>query len=67
MNAAINSYLESVLDTNDRESIPDLLNRKSPFKDWAIYYFIKCIVFLKKFPNNFVFKEIIPFHLPHKC
>jgi hypothetical protein len=67
MGDAISSYLEVVLDTNDKESIPTLLQRKAPIRDWVIYYLIKCIVLIRQIPTNFTFKEYIPFHLAHNC
>ena len=67
MNAAIASYIDLVLDTDDKESIPQLIFRRSPLKDWVIYYLIKFLVFIKKIPGNFTFKEYIPFHLAHNC
>ena len=37
----ISSYFACVLDTNDKESIPDLLLRKAPLIDWINYYLIR--------------------------
>ena len=67
MNDAIKSYIEAVLDTDDKESIPSLIFRRSPLQDWLIYYLIKIIVYIKQFPSNFIFKEYIPFYLAHNC
>jgi hypothetical protein len=61
------SYIETVLDTDEKESIPHLLTRRAPIKDWLAYYVIRLLMFIKKFPNNFTFKQIIPFHLAHSC
>jgi len=61
----INSYLETVLDTDDKNSIPQLLYRRAPIQDWLRYYYIRILVFIKQFPNNFTFQEYIPFHLAH--
>lgn len=68
MNSVIRSYVESVLDTEDRSSIPALLTRKAPVKDWLIY----CLIKLIKNTHNFAikvkeFKENIPFHLAYDC
>jgi len=65
MKNAITSYFEAVLDTDDKQSIPALIDRRAPIRDWIIYYLIKFIVFIRQFPNNFIFKEYIPFHLAH--
>lgn len=67
MNQAVTSYLDSVLDTDDRESIPILLTRRAPLKDWVIYYYIKLRDYIRRFPGNFTFNEMIPFHLAHGC
>lgn len=67
MNQALISYIETVLDTDDSASIPELLTRRAPLKDWLLYYKIKLIVFISNFPDNFTFKEALPFHLAHGC
>ena len=60
MNAIILSYLETVLDTDDNDSIPQLLYRRAPIRNWLIYYLIKCIDFIRQFPGNFTF-QISPY------
>lgn len=67
MNDAIIGYFETVLDTDDKQSIPNLIYRRAPIQDRYSYYLIKFIVFIRQFPNNFIFKEYIPFHLAHNC
>ena len=67
MSQAVASYIEAVLDTNDRSSIPALFTRRAPFKDLIIYYYIKFRHYIRQFPGNFTFNEIIPFHLAHSC
>ena len=67
LRAMIESYFDTVLDTNDKESIPALLQRRAPLTDWAFYYLIKIIDAIRKFPGNFTFQEFIPFHLAHNC
>ena len=67
MNDAIASYIDVVLDSDDKASIPRLLSRRAPMRDWLIYYLIKTIFLIRKFPGNFIFQEAIPFHLPHHC
>ncbi len=60
----ITSYIDTVIETDDKGSIPDLLERRAPFYDWAIYYLIKILNPILNFPNQFLrFKESIPFHL----
>ena len=62
----IESYVDTVINTDNKESIPDLLVRKAPLYNWAIYYLIKLIISIRDFPNKFIrFKESIPFHLAH--
>lgn len=65
MSAVIKSYLESVLDTKDTASIPELLSRKAPLSDRLMYCLIACIHHINNIPKNkfFKFKEFIPFHL----
>lgn len=41
MREVVDSYLETVFDTEDKTSIPQLLKRKAPFFDWFTYYVIK--------------------------
>ncbi len=67
MSQAIESYIQVVLDTSDRDSIPVLLSRRAPLKDWILYYFFKHLHRIRRFPGNFTFKELIPFHLAHSC
>jgi len=67
MHEVIESYIDTVLDTDDKTSIPELLSRRSPIKDWLIYYGIRTLLFIKNFPDNFTFKEIVPFHLANSC
>jgi len=67
LNLIIRSYVESVLDTEDQESIPALLRRRAPLSDWVRYYLYKALVFIRRFPDNFTFQEHIPFHLAHSC
>jgi len=67
MNDAIESYFKSVLDTDDKLSIPALIYRKAPLNDWIIYYLIKFIVLTRQIPRRFIFKEYVPFHLAPNC
>ena len=65
MGEAIVSYIETVLDTNDKKSVPQLFTRRAPIYDWLIYYLIKLNRLIMQFPNNIIFKELIPIHLAH--
>ena len=67
MNQVLTSYIETVYDTNDTSSIPELLARRAPLKDWLMYYKIKLAVFINNFSGNFTFKEALPVHLAHSC
>ena len=53
MNEAINSYIETVLDTEDKSSIAILMGRRAPFRDRVFYYILKIIVKIKQIPPNF--------------
>jgi hypothetical protein len=61
------SYLETVLETEDAGSIPTLLSRRAPIRDWLIYYALRLATFVRHVPNRFTFREYIPFHLAHNC
>lgn len=66
MGNVIMSYLDTVMETQDKESIPDLLARRAPLSDWLFYYYIRALHFTtKKLPKKMLFKEFIPFFLTH--
>ena len=65
MNEVIISYIDTVLYTGDKESIPQLFSRRAPLLDWLKYYYISLVLFIRRFPGDFIFKEIVPFHLAH--
>lgn len=67
MRAAIESYIDTVLDTDDRKSVSQLFTRRAPIYDWLIYYLIKAITFRRHFPDKVIFKEFVPIHLAHSC
>lgn len=67
MNGAIKSYIETALDTEDKSSIPLLIERRAPIRDWVIYYLVKALVKIRQIPTNFTFKEYIPFQLANNC
>ena len=64
---AIGSYLEAVIETDDKESIPELLTRRAPLQDFATYYLIRCLTAFRRFPHNFVFREALPIQLAANC
>jgi hypothetical protein len=67
MSEVIESYMETILDTEDKASISYLVSRKAPARDWVVYYIIKLLLLIRQFPNNFVFQEHLPFQLSHGC
>jgi predicted RNase H-like HicB family nuclease len=68
MSDAIEGYIETLLDTNDPASIPELLHRRAPFLDWIKYYLIRLIIRIKRLSRRLVvYKQSIPFHLAHSC
>jgi hypothetical protein len=67
MGEIITSYLETVLDTEDRESIPSLLSRRAPLSDLAAYHLIKFANIISRFREKIIFQELVPFHLAHGC
>lgn len=62
LNEIIVSYIESVLDTGDKNSIPALLNRRAPFKHFLKYHSIKVQNSIHR-ASNITFNEFIPFKL----
>lgn len=67
MSEVIDSYLETVFDTEDKTSIPQLLKRRAPLLDWITYYKISIIMFINHFPGNFTFNEDITLPFAHGC
>jgi len=63
MNGLIRSYLETVYDTENKSSIPELVSRRAPLRDWCKYYLIKIGFFMKDFHKFFTFKEAIPIQI----
>ena len=64
---AIISYIETVYDTKDKESIPKLLRRKSPLKDIAEYHFIAFLCQIHEMKNWLVFEQAIPMQPALAC
>jgi len=67
MDEFVSSYIATVLDTDDRASVSDLISRKAPWKDWLKYYALRLHLFVRKLPDRLIFKEYIPFELSHNC
>lgn len=63
LEAMIRSYIAAVLDTRDKDSVPILMSRKAPLRDWVVYYLISFIISIRNYPTNFTFKSLIPIHL----
>lgn len=63
LEVAITGYIEAVLDTDDKASIPSLLTRKSPLSDRARYYGIYFLNKVRAIKSRRAFEEAIPFHL----
>lgn len=63
MNEVIKSYLESVYDTDNKSSIPELVSRRAPLRDWCKYYVIRAAYAIKNFRAFFTFEEAIPIRL----
>ena len=60
LNDIIVSYVESVFDTEDEDSIPDLLTRQAPLRDKIKFQGIRLLSFINRFQNNFIQFKIVP-------
>ena len=67
LNEMIGSYIDTVLDTGDKASIPDLFRRRAPLMDWLYYGIIRLNQYIRQIPDKMTFDEIIPFNLAHGC
>ena len=65
LGSMIESYIGSVLETDDKGSIPSLLCRKAPLNDWICYFLIYLLKLISQVPDRMTFNEIIPFRLAH--
>ena len=63
----IESYVETVFDTNDSDSIPILFSRRAPLLDWSKYYALRLAISIRDLPDSITFKEFVPFHLSSSC
>lgn len=60
LNDIIVSYLESVFDTEDPDSIPNLLTRQAPFLDRLKFRGIQLLSLLVHFPDKLTQFKIVP-------
>lgn len=65
MGRMIESYVATVLDTADGDTISPLLRRRAPLLDWAYYYLIRAENYISKITDRMTFDEVIPFKLAH--
>ncbi len=65
MSEVIETYIDTVIDTEDKDSIPDLLSRSAPLKDWVLYYLIKTACITKHIHGKITFKKSLPFQIAH--
>ena len=56
----IQSYVEAVCDTDDKQSIPRLLNRRAPLSDWVTYYLISAAFLINNLKEYFIFQPQLP-------
>ena len=61
LNDIIVSYVESVFETEDQDSIPELLTRKAPFRDRLKFQLVRFLSTAINFPNNLTQFKIVPF------
>jgi len=62
----IESYVKTVLDTEDKASVAALLDRRAPAQDWLRY--LVAVVAAKIQPaRRLLFKQALPFHLAAHC
>jgi hypothetical protein len=67
LDSVISSYIESVVDTDDKDSIRALLCRRAPLHDWMIYYLFKAMIYIRQFPGKFTFQTYRSSPLSHAC
>ncbi len=68
METAVRSYIEVVLNTSDRESIPALLRRKAPALSILKFHLIGTLMAFSSLRRKFfTFDEALPFHLASSC
>lgn len=65
---AIKGYIQTVLDTKDRESLSYLIRRPSQLRHRMTYFLILCLHTVRVFRQSLTtFKESLPFHLANDC
>ncbi|MEA2108617.1 MAG: hypothetical protein U9P07_04280 [Pseudomonadota bacterium] len=68
MQDAIKSYIETVLNTDNKESISELLNRKAPPLSIIKFHLISALMEFRHLRRKFfTFDEVLPFHLSSSC
>ena len=60
LNEMIGSYLETVVDTKDQESIRYLFPRRAPAPDWLRYYAIRFLSYVGSLKDQMTFSEVVP-------
>lgn len=68
MQDAIKSYIETVLNTDNEESIAELLNRKAPALYIIKFHLISALMAFRYLRRKFfAFDEVLPFYLASSC
>jgi len=62
----IESYVETVLDTDDKASVAALLDRRAPLEDWLRYWAAGLAAQIHP-SRRLLFKQALPFHLATHC
>ena len=58
LDSAIRGYIKTVIDSNDKRSIMALIQRKSSYRHFSIYYFIKLLMGISA--QRKAFDELLP-------
>ncbi|MEA3348934.1 MAG: hypothetical protein U9Q39_07765 [Pseudomonadota bacterium] len=68
MEQAVTSYMETVLNTENKSSIPALLKRQAPLSAKLKYHAINLLVAFQALRLKFfTFNEALPFHIGRNC
>lgn len=62
----VESYVETVLDTDDKAGVAALLDRRAPLKDWMAYWAAALAARIQP-ARRLLFKQALPFHLAAHC
>jgi hypothetical protein len=57
----ITDYVETVFDTDDKNSVAQLIQRRAPLHYWLLFYFMKVAALLNSLKSNFTFDYCLPF------